>query len=206
MWDVAIVYGSFAVALITVGACAQRAGMPSNSTVGPPSYSIDKSWSTNLAVFGVLFGTFFSAKIVTTPKYVLDPGYALLSVLFALLALIAPIVFVALSDVKLVYKSGSAIPEIQSQGNASAFLITMLVTLWAALGQLATLGTLTAEVINAHKVADVTAILFLILIAAAAAVVGNALRTSKPLLQQQQLAFHALTKGSNDAMPPWSLL
>ena len=138
MLEVAIVYGSFLVAVITAAACAKQKGLASTSTVGPPAWHLTESWGTNVAVFGVLFGTFFSTKIVPDPKLVLDPGYPLLSVLFALLALVAPIVFVAMSNVKQVKKAGA--PEIQAQGTATGFYIAMVFTLWAALGQLATLG------------------------------------------------------------------
>ena len=205
MWDVAIVYGSFVVALIAVGACARRAGVPSTSPVGPPNWDFAKSWGTNIAVFGVLFGTFFSTKIVPAPKYVPDPGYPLLSVLFALLALAAPIVFLAMSEVKEVQKPGLRDKEIQSQGTALGFFIAMLFTLWAALGQLATLGGLTFEVISTNMVPDVTAVLLLILLAAAVGVVSYAWRTAVPLLKQQGDASHALVEG-NDAMPSWALL
>src|ERR1700730_2788110 len=154
MLEVAIVYGSFLVAVITAAACAKQKGLASTSTVGPPAWHLTESWGTNVAVFGVLFGTFFSTKIVPDPKLVLDPGYPLLSVLFALLALVAPIVFVAMSNVKQVKKAGA--PEIQAQGTATGFYIAMVFTLWAALGQLATLGALTFEVINARRVPDLT--------------------------------------------------
>lgn len=43
---------------------------------------------------------FFSAKIVANPRFVSDPGYPMLSVLFALLVVVAPLVFRALSTEK----------------------------------------------------------------------------------------------------------
>jgi hypothetical protein len=200
--DVAIVYGSLLVALITTVACARRAHVAATSPVGPPKLDFAKSWGTNVAVFGVLFGTFFGARIVPTPKYVPDPGYALMSVLFALLALIAPVVFVVLSGPTAERDSTSRDPH---NGTAQGFFFAMALTLWAALGQLATLGALTAEVISTNKVPDVTAVLLLVLLAAAIGVVTYAWRTAKPLLDQQAEAFepHVAAGGPT---PGWSLL
>lgn len=203
MWDVAIVFGSFLAAAITAAACANRAGVSSASKLGPPAWDFTKSWATNVAVFGALFGT-FTTKIVPDPKYVLDPGYPLLSVLFALLALVAPIVFAALSEVKPVTKSSLA--DSQSQGTVTGFFIAMLFTLWAALGQIATLTALTFEVINTHKVPDVTAIMLLILLIAAVAVLLYAWRTAGLVLERQKKAVTNFVPGVDDAMPTWSLL
>jgi hypothetical protein len=151
----------------------------------------------------VLFGT-FNTKIVPDPKYVPDPGYPLLSVLFALLALVAPIVFAALSEVKPVTKSG--LEDSQSQGTVTGFFIAMLFTLWAALGQIATLTALTFEVINTHKVPDVTAIMLLILLVAAVGVLLYAWRTAGLVLERQKKAVTNFVPGVDDAMPSWSLL
>jgi hypothetical protein len=203
MWDVAIVFGSFLAAAITAAACAKKAGVTSTAIVGPPAWDFTKSWATNIAVFGALFGT-FTTKIVPDPKYVPDPGYPLLSVLFALLALVAPIVFAALSDVKPVKTLG--LEDSQSQGTVTGFFIAMLFTLWAALGQIATLTALTFEVINTHKVPDVTAIMLLILLVAAVAVLLYAWRTAGLVLEQQQKAVTNFVPGGNDSMPTWSLL
>lgn len=205
MWEVAIVYGSFLVAAITAAACARRAGIASSSTVGPPVWDYTKSWGTNVAVFGALFGT-FTSKLVPSPKYVMDPGYPLMTVVFALLALVAPIVFAAMSDVKQVKKDG--VWDIQTQGTVTGFYIAMVFTLWAALGQLSTLGALTFEVINTHKVPDLTAVILLILLVAAASVVAYAWRTSAAVMKRQATAHDDIveSKTKDAPMPSWSLL
>ena len=203
MWDAAIVYGSFFIAAITAATCANRAGVASSATVGPPGWDLAKSWGTNVAVFGVLIGTFFATRIVPDPKYVVDPGYPLLSVLFALLALVAPIVFVAMAGVKQVTRN--QVPDVQAQGTATGFYIAMLLTVWAALGQIATLGALTFEVIRTNKVPDLTAIILLILLVAALSVVSYAWRTAQAVMVRQADAVRSRVAG-NDAMPSWSLL
>ncbi|OLC65705.1 MAG: hypothetical protein AUG06_10935 [Actinobacteria bacterium 13_1_20CM_2_65_11] len=207
MGTAAIVFGSFLLSLYTVVRCPKPAGWKANWPVGPANWDFAKSWGTNVAIFGSLIGTFFQNQIVANPVFVPVPGYPLLSVLFALLALVAPAAFLALSQVNPVKNKGAL--EIQSQGSARGFLVAMLLTLWAALGQLATLGALTFEVMNSGKSSVATVVLAIILSAAAVTVVAYAWRTAKPLLMHQKAASDLVAvAGATDdtALPAWSLL
>jgi hypothetical protein len=103
--------------------------------VGPPNWDFTKSWATNITILGAALGAFFSGKIVATPRIVPDPGYSILGVLFAVLAVIAPLLFRAISTEKAVMTK-EGVWDIQYQGTAVGFLLAMLLTLWASLGQL----------------------------------------------------------------------
>ena len=203
MWIAGIVVGSFLVSLYVVVLCPKPTGWKADWPVGPANWDFAKSWGTNVAIFGTLIGTFFQNQIVPNPVYVPSPGYPLMSILFALLALVAPAAFLVLSQVSPVMTRGSH--EIQSQGTARGFLIAMLLTLWAALGQLATLGALTLEVMNSGQGSTVTVVLEIVLVAAAVAVATYAWRTAKPLLIHQK-TISGLVPLDDNALPTWSLL
>jgi hypothetical protein len=170
----AIVLGALVVAVLVVGACAANVGAQASLPVGPPNWDFTKSWATNIAVLGAVFGTFFSNAIVPTPRFVPSPGYPLLSAVFAVLALISPVVFLALSRVKAVYKDQAW--DVQYQGIAAGFLFATFITLWAALGQIITIAALGTEVLAAGKVpgaAWALLITLLIAIVATATYVGR---------------------------------
>jgi hypothetical protein len=190
--EIAIVFGSLALGLIVVLAAAANVGVARSSPVGPPNWDFTKSWATNITIIGAVFGAFFSTKIVAAPRYVSDPGYPMLSVLFAVLVAVAPLVFRAISKEKAVLTSAGTW-DIQYQGNTAGFLLAMLLTLWAAFGQLTALGFLAAEVLAMRKVsASVPVGLLAILAIALAATIWYGWSTAKPLLAHQaNLQAHA---------------
>jgi len=183
--EIALVFGSLGLALIVVLACAANAGVAQSSPVGPPNWDYTKSWATNITIIGAVFAAFFSSKIVATPRFVPDPGYPMLTVLFAVLVAAAPLVFRAISKEKAVL-SQTATWDIQYQGTVRGFLLAMLLTLWAAFGQLGTLGLLAGEVLAGGRVqSSVTVTLLVVLFVAIAATVWYALSTAKPLMVHQ---------------------
>src|SRR5713226_1252906 len=193
--EVTIVLVSLALGIIVIvvsGARMSMKGIPLTSPVGPPNWDFSKSWASNITMLGAILAAFFSAKIVVTPKFVSDPGYPMLSVLFALLAAIAPLVFRAISREKPVV-ANEGTWDIQYQGTAGGFLLAMFLTLWAALGQLLTLSSLAAEVLSAGKVVWLLPIIFLLLLLTALiGVIWYALSTAQPLLEHQaNMGAHA---------------
>lgn len=190
--EIGIVFGSLALSLIVVLASAANAGVPQSSPVGPPNWDFSKSWATNITIIGAVFGAFFSSKIVAAPRFVVDPGYAMLSVLFAVVVVVAPLVFRAISKEQSVLTPAGT-KDIQYQGNAAGFLVAMLLTLWAAFGQLSTLGSLAAEVLAAGKVnASVPVGLEVILAIGLVATIWYGWSTAKPLLgHQANIEAHA---------------
>lgn len=190
--ELAIVFGTLGLGLVTVAACAARAGVPQSSPVGPPNWDFTKSWASTITILGAVFGAFFSQKIAATPRFVPDPGYPMLSVLFAVLVVVAPLVFRAISEEKPVL-TPQGTWDIQYQGIARGFFVAMLLTLWATLGQLATLGALVVEVLAAGKVnAGLPLSLLIILAVALLATIWYAWSTARPLLNHQSnLGAHA---------------
>lgn len=183
MLEAGIVLASLGVALALVADCASRSNTRPSLPVGPPNWDFTKSWATNITIVGALFGSFFSNSVVTSPRYVPSPGYVVLSILFALLTLVAPLVFVALSKAKQVPRGASS--DLEHQGNAIAFLLAMLFTLWGALGQIGTLGLLGFEVLASGKAASATTIFLVILLLAAVTTVVYAHGTAIALLKHR---------------------
>jgi hypothetical protein len=179
-----IVFLPLLVAAVEVVAAAVAVGLPVTSRVGPPNWDYSKSWATNIAILDAVLGTFLSSKIVPNPKFVGAVSYLLLSAFFAVVVAVGPLVFRALSRESRVL-TASGTPDIQYQGTVYGFLLAALLTLWAALGQLTTLGWITAEVVAASSQYPVTLPMLAILAVAAIATLWFAWSTFGPLLQHQ---------------------
>jgi len=186
--ELTILLVSSALGMIIVGVCAVKvrsSGIGRTSPVGPPNWDFSKSWASNITVLGAILAAFFSAKIVVNPRFVSDPGYPMLSVLFALLVVVAPLVFRAISTEKPVM-ANEGTWDIQYQGNAGGFFLAMFLTLWASLGQLVTLGSLAAEALNGGKVMWLLPTIFLVLLLTALiGMIWYAISTAQPLLEHQ---------------------
>jgi len=183
--EIAVVFGSLTVALIVVLASAVSARKWWSSAVGPPNWDFTKSWATNITVLGAVFTIFFSSKIVAAPRLVGDPGYPMLSVLFAVVVALSPLLFRAISK-----ESGVLTPQgtddIQYQGNAIGFLLAMLLTLWAAIGQIGTLGLLATEVLVGGRISPIVpGGLLAVLAIGAVATMWYGWSTAEPLLGHQ---------------------
>src|SRR3989442_13189661 len=92
MGTAAIVFGSFLLSLYTVVRCPKPAGWKANWPVGPANWDFAKIWGKNAPINDPKMATFVP-QIVANPVFVPVPGYPLMSVLFALLALVAPAAF-----------------------------------------------------------------------------------------------------------------
>jgi hypothetical protein len=178
-------------ALVAAGvAIRQRAQLLAK--VGPPNWDFSKSWATNITVLGAVVATFLSSKVVPNPQLLPAASYLMLAILFAAIAAIAPLVFRA-SSTKIGVTTPEGTSDIQFQGNVTGFLIAMGMTLWATLGQLATLGALSLEVIAIRKGGTVEGgVLTLVLALGLVATVWYAWSTAGPLLfHQTNLGAHA---------------
>jgi hypothetical protein len=171
---------------ITLGGIAPWTG------IGPAGWDFSKSWATNITVLAAVFTAFLGSKIVASPTFVPDTGYALLSVLFAALVAVAPLAFRTLSTEKTVLTPAGT-NDIQFQGNAGGFLLAVLLTLWGSLGQLATLATLTTEVLLAKVPQHAASIpLLLVLAITGIGTIWYVRSTIKPLLAfQSNIGGHA---------------
>lgn len=189
--EIVIVFAPLAIAVIEVVAAATSVGISLRTKVGPPNWDYSKSWATNVAILGAVLGTFLSSKLVSNPRFIEPTGYALLSVLFAVLVAIAPLCFRALSSETRVL-TPSASGDIQYQGTVFGFLLATMLTLWGALGQLATLAALSMEMLISSGQYSATLALLASLVVGIVAVIWFAWSTFKPLLQHQaDIAGHA---------------
>jgi len=127
---------------------AIRSKPTSPHEVGPVNYDFSKSFASTITALGALLATVLANKdLVIGAKPFLDAGsFAALSVFFALLVVIAPLAYVALSKptpVKTPIGPNHAIqdgvPDFQSRGTPSGLLIATLITVWAVFGQVVTL-------------------------------------------------------------------
>jgi hypothetical protein len=218
MVEVLIVLGSLVVGLIVAFAGIVKRGSPAPHTpppptgpfskgwatkitlsgvaawtgVGPAGWDFSQSWATNITILGAIFTAFLGSNIVANPKFVPDTGYALLSILFAALVAIAPLAFRALSTEQTVLTPVGT-NDIQFQGNAGGFLLAVLLTLWGSIGQLATLVTLTIEVLLAKVPPHLASVpLLFVLVITAVATIWYVRSTVKPLLDfQSNVGCHA---------------
>ncbi len=97
-------------------------------------WSFSESWATNITLVGGLLGTALASVELETPtEYLKGNVYVGFYVLFSIMTVMAPLVYVVLSK--------SAEPR----GNVGGFLVAGGLTVWAVVGQIATLTLLLGE-------------------------------------------------------------
>lgn len=146
-WIWAVVFGPLALALVVIlGRWLTIDGRPGlTRRLGPVDWDFSKSWASNVTVIGALLGTILSAgvlpEVTTTPK----ATYAGLNLLFAVVIVVAPFLYRATQSVVAVHQT-TAETEPQYQGYVWSFLVSSALTLWAVVGELATIGLLFDEI------------------------------------------------------------
>jgi hypothetical protein len=119
------------------------------TAIGDTSWDFSKSWASNITVVGAILGTVLSAKVLPTPTTVVDSpnGYTALSLLFGALVVVAPLLFTTL-------RSGKPDPKGPVYtGYGWGFLLASCVTLWAVIGELATVGLVLYEAQHGNTLA-----------------------------------------------------
>lgn len=144
-----IVVASFAASLALVAlAWLYTRERPSvlGHAVGPVDWDFSKSWASNLTVVGGILGTTISVKMFpATPVVTSQNGYISLSLLFALLVVVAPFVYAAL---QIGTDDAKGTPHFRGRG--WSLLVACCVTVWGVIGQLGTLGLVFYELQHAH--------------------------------------------------------
>lgn len=139
--------------------------------MGKGQWEFSKSWATNITLLGSLFCTIIAQDTDDALKY------AGLSVFFGVLVVISPLAYNAVSQP---YPKHTATgdEEIQYLSPLWAFLLSAALTLWAVLGQLATVITLlTSVTLKTSLSYSVTSLLLVCMILATALVVIYAFKT-----------------------------
>lgn len=134
-----VLWGSCAAALGTSGAVFVKSrrrvtDLRLSTPMEEAKWSFSGSWATNITLVGGLLGTALASVELETPtEYLGGNVYVGFYVLFAIMTVMAPLVYVVLSK--------SAEP----QGNVGGFLVAGGLTVWAVVGQIATLTLLLGE-------------------------------------------------------------
>ncbi|HYX50651.1 MAG TPA: hypothetical protein VE843_12960 [Ktedonobacteraceae bacterium] len=139
--------------------------------MGKGQWEFSKSWATNITILGSLFCTIIAQDTDDALKY------AGLSVFFGVLVVVSPLVYNATSQPHTKHNAaGDA--EIQYLSPLWAFLISAALTLWAVLGQLATVITLlTTVALKTSLSYSVTSLLLICMVLVTALVVIYAFKT-----------------------------
>ena len=170
--------------------------------MGKGQWEFSKSWATNITILGSLFCTIVAQDTDSKLKY------AGLSVFFGVLVVISPLVYNATSQPHMKH-STTGNQEIQYLSPIWAFLISAALTLWAVLGQLATVITLLISVaLQTNLSYSVTSVLILFMVLATVLVVVYAFKTILWTVREQvspeakhyrrKALYETILKNTND--------
>jgi hypothetical protein len=118
--------------------------------LGPANWDFSGSWASTLTVLGALAGTILSAGVLPEEtERLTKASYTALNLIFGILIVFAPVVYAATRRPKeTTLRPGDPDDEgkdIQYQGFVWSFLVASGLTIWAVVGEMATIGLLLAE-------------------------------------------------------------
>lgn len=137
------------VALIVIISASVFAKARLGSPIGGLAWSFSGSWASNLTALMVLFTTLFAIDELPADPYVSADDYTALSVMFAAMVIVAPILFLLAAS----YEPGGV------QGRVWGFLIAGVLILWAVIGQLGTTFVLSLDLARSNLHAGAAAVL-----------------------------------------------
>ena len=173
--------------------------------LGPPSWRFSDSWASNVTAVGaVLTAVVVSGLAAPAGRYVSPPGVAALAVFWGFLVVLAPFVYSATSSP--VTPPGSPLPSgggLALEGTVGAFLVSSAITVWAVLGQFATLALLVADLTGPRGVFRMALV---VLVAAAAMLVRYAWCSILWVVEAQVAHEQRVAASGPAARPGWSIL
>src|SRR5437588_2643661 len=97
-----VVIGSLVLSVVLVGARALTLWSDLTLRMGPVGWDFSKSWGSTLAAFGAVLGTILATAGVlpATTKYLTNDTYAALNLLFGVIVIFAPLVYIAFQRVE----------------------------------------------------------------------------------------------------------
>jgi len=114
--------------------------------MGSPAWDFSKSWASNITVAGALLSsTLGVSALPELTQHLSKGGYAILSVYFTLLVIVAPLLFNVMRKPVITDTTGSDGSKLQYQGYVASFLTASGITVWAVTGQMLTLLILIDE-------------------------------------------------------------
>lgn len=149
----------------------RRQGISLFHLMGAPNWSFEKSWGANVTLGGALLMTLLGLTIFPDhPRLMAKTSYTFLQIIFGALVSLAPLVYNLIHrDVQV---NNNGITQVTSQGYVLFFLIAGAIVLWAAMGQVATLGILIQEFVSSgvldegtgYALESLAALLFVLLL------------------------------------------
>jgi hypothetical protein len=194
-------------ALMTVGVAVKLAEktVTLSHRMGAPSWKASESWSSNLTVGAGLVTGAIALVSSDLTVFMTKPSYGVVSMLFASLVLLAPIVYGLARQ-----SANASTPEFV--GPVWAFLAAGLLTVWASGGQLLTFALIIGEIWRARtisgEVASLVIALSIIVFAALFKYGYSSMVAAAALAKPATVTKAGVGKESVSAAgsPPWSLL
>jgi hypothetical protein len=124
--------------------------------MGVANWAFDKSWGANVTLGGsLLIALLGLSAFPGRPQLMTKPSYAMLQLLFGALVSLAPLVYNLIRQETVVNNGG--FPQVSVHGYVIMFLMAGGLVLWAAMGQVVTLGVLAEEFLRCGVVDRTTA-------------------------------------------------
>lgn len=137
---------SFSIVFVVVRTLTMRRSLEFElgDRMGPANWDFTTSWASTLTAVGALLGSILAAGVLPDETQRLsNAAFAGLNLFFGLLIPVAPLVYNATRGPKDTDAATGKQP--QYQGYVWSFLLASAITLWAVLGELATIFLLLAE-------------------------------------------------------------
>jgi hypothetical protein len=160
-----LVWGSLGLSILLVAARWWRMQNPRprmKSNLGEVNWSFSNSWASSLTAGGAFLGTILAATVVPANAVPFSPGaLAGLNLLFGFIIVLAPLAFSASSRISNP-APGDTGPDYT--GYISLFLVAVALTIWATLGELATIAILLNELQSGTLSSALTWLFFVLLL------------------------------------------
>jgi hypothetical protein len=140
--------------LVFIGTDDERSSI---STTGwdRPTGCFSLSFASNLTVLGAILGTILTAGVLPDTSSVPAGNYAALNLMFGVLVILGPFVYIATQKAEKIRSDPAQDPGAmapQYQGYVVGFFLGTVLTLWAVLGELATIGLVFNEIRRGHSI------------------------------------------------------
>jgi hypothetical protein len=145
IWVTVFVPLAAAIALVAYSWATDDSGAGHNDRLGPANWDFSASFASTLTVFGSLLGTILSANVLPSTTLVPASTYTGLNLMFGVIVIVGPLIYTATQTTVQVHR-GSPLAEPQYQGTVWGFLVATALTLWAVIGELATIGLVLNEI------------------------------------------------------------
>lgn len=115
--------------------------------MGLPMWDYSKSWASNLTAAGAILGSALTVMVLPESTYILSKSiYLALSYLFLGLATLAPFIYNSIRKPLVSQTPDASGSTLTYHGYVILFLVSSMLTVWAVLGQLATVFIIFDEI------------------------------------------------------------